>query len=491
VKKCASCTKDLPDAALHCVFCGAKQPPAPAVQQSMAKTAFGYSATDAVEQLRQQGIPPGVPQGRPMPPAAQAPTYNPPPFSPPRPGPTPMAPPMAPPGPAPRLHPPSAPPPYPAPGPGPGPAPGFVPASPANAATMYISNGPPQAQQPTMQPPPPAYGRSNQPAAMMPTLVPSAPPPFQPPQPLQPQPLQPQPQPRVSAAAPIMPIPAAQPPPYLASQTASRTIRPIEPWKDTLRLEMFVWGVVLLAAFATPLQTSPSLVFNWNLILDGEGTARLPPLLIAAVGLLSLIGAAIPMQPVARGLIATVLGLAGIVVPIALIGSVPPWQLLAPMIGTLLIVPGLLVRNEYRSAWIPRILVTLGAAGILLPFLMPQNGAIPLVNLFKTLIDAPGSAKVEPALELGLITIVVMSLLAWLPAPVTGGAKIWAWLLILWGLITHATMLALAGNLGDAVTSKPNEVAVSWIFGGELAMGAAYLVLVGYGLASVIGKQLE
>ena len=48
MKKCASCTKDLPDAALHCVFCGAKQPPAPAVQQGLAKTAFGYSANEVL-----------------------------------------------------------------------------------------------------------------------------------------------------------------------------------------------------------------------------------------------------------------------------------------------------------------------------------------------------------------------------------------------------------------------------------------------------------
>ena len=53
MKKCASCTKDLPEAALHCVFCGAKQPPAPAVQPGLAKTAFGYS-NEMMEQLKSQ-----------------------------------------------------------------------------------------------------------------------------------------------------------------------------------------------------------------------------------------------------------------------------------------------------------------------------------------------------------------------------------------------------------------------------------------------------
>ena len=457
MKKCASCTKDLPDAALHCVFCGAKQPPAPAVQQGMAKTAFGYSANDVIDQMRQQQ---GAPQGRPLPPTAQAPAFGPPPYQPP----------MAPNAPALRPPPPA------------GPPGGFVPASPASAATMFAPSGPPQAQQPAMQPQPPTYARPNAPAAMLPTLVPSPPPP---PLPRQQPPMQLQPQP------PIMQIPAAQPPPYLASQSAARASRPVEPWRHSLRLMMFLWGIALLAAFATPLRTSPDLLFNWNLILDGAGTARLPPLILAAVGLLSVIVAAIPMQPAARGLIAAVLGLAGIAVPIVLAG-VPPWQVLISMIGMLLLVPSLLVRNEYRDPVLPRILVTLGALGILLPYLLPQGGAIPLVNIFKTLIDVPGSAKVAPAIALGLITVVVMSLLAWLPAPVTGGAKLWAWLLILWALFVQAALLLIGGNLGDVVTAAPNAAIVSWIAGGSaLALGSAYLVLVGYGLATVVGKQLE
>lgn len=356
---------------------------------------------------------------------------------------------------------------------------------------MYVATGPmppPQPQQPAMQPPPPSYARPNQPAANLPTLVPSPPPPLPSPQFQAPA----QGPPRI--APPIMPIPAAQPPPYLASQTVSRSGQPLEPWRDSLRLMMFLWGFALLAAFATPLHTSPHLLFNWNLVLDGEGTARLPPLMLAAVGLLSVIVAIIPMQPAARGFIAALLGLAGIGVPIALVG-VPPWQLLISMIGVLVLVPSLLVRNAYRYAVIPRLLVTLGAIGILLPFLLPQDGAIPLVNLFKRLIDLPGAAKVGAALELGLITVVVMSLLAWLPAPVTGAATVWAWLLILWALITHATLLVLAGNLGGVITGTPNQAIVSWIAGGAsatgIALGSAYLVLVGYGLASVLGKQLE
>jgi hypothetical protein len=286
-----------------------------------------------------------------------------------------------------------------------------------------------------------------------------------------------------------MAIPAAQPPPYLASQTASRVIRPIEPWRDGLRAWMFLGGLGLLAAFATPLTTSP-LSFAWTLVLEGHGTARLPPLTIAAVGLLSIVLALLPMPALARGLIATLLGLAGVAVPIALVG-VPPWQVLAPMIGIVLLVPGLLVRDEYRDALSARLFVTLGAIGMLLPGALPQHGAIPLVSVFKALIDQPGGAKVAPALLLALVVIVVISLLAWLPSPATGGAKVWAWLLILWALIIHMVLLLVAGGVGGVIAAKPNEALVSWIAGGGPALGSAYLVIIGYGLATVLGKQLE
>ena len=479
MKKCASCTKDLPDAALHCVFCGAKQPPAPNVQAALAKTAFGYSANEVLDNVR----------GRPQPPPG--PTYNPPPpFQPPstaaygvpqRPPPAPL--PIAPTMPAARPAPyspappaPLAPPPVSQPLGQPyaqGPQGGFVPSA-ANAKTMFVQGPGPG---PTPLPPAPSPYVPPSPAANAPTLIPPAPQMLTMPAP----PPQARPQP--------MAIPAAQPPPYLSTQTASRLIRPIEPWRDGLRAWMFLWGLGLLAAFAVPLSTSP-LVFNWKLILEGEGMARLPPLVLAAIGLLSIILAILPMATLARGLIATLLGIAGIAVPIALIG-VPPWLAIASMVGMLLLVPSLLVRNEYRDALTARLLVTIGAVGVLLPLGLPQNDAIPLVSVIKAMIDLPGVQKVDPALQLGLVVIVVMSLLAWLPAPVTGAAKVWAWLLILWALIFHVVHVVIAGGIGTAVTAAPNATLVSWITGAPGAIGAAYLAIVGYGLASVIGKQLE
>jgi hypothetical protein len=362
---------------------------------------------------------------------------------------------------------------------------GQVPVSPANAATLVAPNPAPQRIQLAATVVPPAAGPGGPGIyARHPPTPMSGPRPIQPVAPVAPPPV----------APPMLhiPMPRAQPPPYLASQTASRIGRPIEPWKDSLRVLMALWGAALLIAFAAPLRTSPDLVFSWDQILRADGAARLPPLTLAAVGLLSLIMAGVPMQPAVRGLIAAILGLAGIALPIALVG-LPPWQPLSAMIGALFLIPGLVVRSQYRTAAVPRLLVTIGALGLLLPHVLPQSGAIPLVGTFKALIDRQGALKVGPALDLGLVTVVVMSLLAWLPSPVTGASGLWAWLLILWGLIAQVATLLVAGNLGDRVVQAPNETLVAWIAGGPagLALGAAYLVLVGYGLASVVGKQLE
>jgi hypothetical protein len=309
--------------------------------------------------------------------------------------------------------------------------------------------------------------------------------------------------------APARPIPAAPipsaTPPYLASQTAARSGRPIEPWKDSLRLMMFIWGVFLLAAFATPLSIDP-LAFNWDAILHGEGTAKLPPLIMAAVGLLSVVIASIPMTPAPRGMIAALLGLAGIFVP-ALLHGMPPWQALVSMIGLLIVVPSLHVRHEYRDAALPRILITVGAIAAMLPLVIPANGAVPLVELFKGAIDFPGALKIIVILMLAQVALLVLSLLAWLPSPASGAAKPIAWLLTLWPLVMHAAMLFLVGD-PEMVTKTPYAGAMSWIAGGGgggggagggsammlmagASIGVAYLAIVGYGGATVIGKNLE
>jgi hypothetical protein len=136
----------------------------------------------------------------------------------------------------------------------------------------------------------------------------------------------------------------------------------------------------------------------------------------------------------------------------------------------------------------------------LLPLLLPVNGALPLVELFKMAINAPGSAKLLVILILAQIAIVVLSLLAWMPSPQSGGAKLFAWLLILSPVGIFVGFLVVTGVI-SMIPDAPGA-ALAWVSGlaggkGEMGMplgfgfGAAYAVLIGYGLATVIGKKLE
>src|SRR5690606_34987091 len=107
------------------------------------------------------------------------------------------------------------------------------------------------------------------------------------------------------------------------------------------------------------------------------------------------------------------------------------WQVLLPLVGMLALVPGLLVRNEYTESLVARILVTIGVVCTLLPLVIPTGGEIPLVGMFKGLIEAPGEGKVRFIVDIAVLVVVVMTLLVWMPGPATAGGKVFAWVLIL------------------------------------------------------------
>ena len=435
MKKCASCSKDLPEAALHCVFCGAKQAPVPAVPASgVAKTAFGYSANDVMQHLGNQ--PP--PQ-----PSYQQPSR---------------------------------------PNPGSQPPPGGGYSAPqqaaANAATMFVPGGG-QPPAPSYTPPAPApqYGSSPSPGygggyGGSPGYGGGggyAPPGG-----------------GMGIHSPQQATPAplpAVPQPYLGAQSGvAQAGRPIEPWKDTLKLMMFVWGAAALAAFATPVMTDP-MAFNWDAIIHAPGKAKVVPLVWAGVGLLSIVFAAIPMVTLPRGALATVLGLAGMFTPFAVLGGIGEPLHFLQFIGAMVLVPGLLVRHEYVESLFARVLVTVGVICVLVPYLVPEGGQIPLVLLFKALIEA-GSGMEIVIIGLAHIVLAVLCLLVWMPGPATAGAKYFAWAVILFPVAAFVLALLGKGGIGDVVSKTPGAL-VAWV------PGVVYSVLIGYGGATVIGKQLE
>lgn len=244
---------------------------------------------------------------------------------------------------------------------------------------------------------------------------------------------------------------------------------------------MIAWGILLLVAFSTPLTTDP-LHFHWDAIIHRTGLAEVPLVLVAAIGFLGVVVGALPMPTLARGILAAVFGLCGIAVPIIVGGELPPWTVLAPLAGVVVAVTSLIVRNEYTESLSARILLTLAVIAMLLPWLVPQGSGIPLIGMIKTLIH--GDSTTPQIISLITIALAVISLLAWLPGPATGGAGLFAWLLLLLPMVSHILVVVLDGNI-ENIPTTPHAMLAAWI------PASGYLVFAGYGLATVFGKVLE
>lgn len=497
------------------MFCGAKQPTSPAVQPGLAKTAFGYS-NEMMEQLRQAQPAPSPAAPSPAPIAAA-----------PAPSPMPQARPATPSAPPPSYaqatlagaSPQQSAQPMPAPQPMPIAAP--MPVAAAQQKTVMamssdlpsVQPSPSYAQKTVMAGPPVAVPSA---ASQLPTLAPS-------PDRMVPTNNPPAPMPYTPGGGGLAgynPVPVGAPAGYnpqpvggynpqpvgamaMQQQPYAPQLAPrggvIDPWRQTLKTVMLVWGILVLVMFATPVMTEPKLTFMWNLLLDSEGSARIPFMLVAAFGALGVIVSLLGMPSAARAVFALVLGLAVIAVPFGLEGKLPPWQSLAAAGASLAIVTGLLLREAYTHSLLARILVTLGVAAFLVPLLLPQNGAIPIVELATSIGKLEGKLKVVAAIQLARVVLIAATLLVWTPGPATAGANTLAWLVILAiglpitqgggasanvSLLDVPVMLAVADHAIDIAKGAPIAL-VGWI------LPTACLVYISYGLATAFGKQLE
>lgn len=280
-------------------------------------------------------------------------------------------------------------------------------------------------------------------------------------------------------------------PPYLASRTAARVGAPVEPYKDGIKIVLIAFGVALLIAGAMPFTIEPKLSFRWD-ALSAEGTPALMKfdlIYVSAAAILALVFGLVPLATVPRGAMTAVLGLVPIV--LALVTYLKDakeihWQVIVLFVSTLTIVPGLMLRNEYRSQMLPRILTTVGAICVLVTLLVPEGGGDPpLVAMFEKIGDAPGKAKVSAILGLVPFGLAVASLLVWIPPPSSAGAKVIAWLWILSAVIIAYVNLIVAGEIGDKIKATPNAILMApWV-------AAAWAAFIGYGIATILGKNLE
>jgi len=242
--------------------------------------------------------------------------------------------------------------------------------------------------------------------------------------------------------------------------------------------------------FAVPMVTDPSVGFRWDALSSDklDALAKFDQIYFAAAGLLALVFGAVPLATVPRGALAAVLGLVPLVLSLVkhIRGPEIQWQFLVGLGAALTLVPGLMLRQEYRSQMLGRLLTTIGVACVLVVYIVPKGGGDPpIVAMFEAIGNAPGKMKVIAILRLLPVILAALALLVWLPPPSSAGAKPIAWLWIVIGVIISYVTLLVAGHIGDAVSKAPNSVLV------EPWAGAAWSAFIGYGVATIFGKGLE
>jgi hypothetical protein len=271
--------------------------------------------------------------------------------------------------------------------------------------------------------------------------------------------------------------------PYMTD--GRRTASPMEPWAESLKTLMLVFGVLLIACFVAPWRVQPGeTTFAWTILGSGAPVSLIiVPILFLATGVLAVLLGAVPLAPLARGFAAAGIGLA----PIVYLSVAPAfdWRGLVGLLGAVTLVSGLLVRSQYTGAMIGRIMATIGAICVLLPLLVPIGDTVPLVAGFQAIADAPARGKVAGIVQLVPAVLAILSFLVWLPPPGRAGSHVIAWLLIVWPLVTSITVWLVSGNLGATLKNSLNGV----LYMPLAAM--AWAALTGYGVATVAGKQLE
>jgi hypothetical protein len=288
---------------------------------------------------------------------------------------------------------------------------------------------------------------------------------------------------------------AGEKPKFLASETASRPIAPVEPWAGSLRAVMIVFGLLLVGTFVAPWMTVPKVQFSWQL-LSGEGpaAAKLLPITIAVSGLLSLVLGLAPASAKARGYGAAaaallIFGVFGVAVFGKQTGDALGWRGYALLVSLLLGPPGLLLRAKYPASVPARVLGTIAGVAMLAIFLVPFEGKVPLAALKEATDGAQGIMK---AVAYGLYVVFAAgaaSLLVWMPPTATPMTTLIAWVNIVAVPFLITLTMAFAGSGMEFSTRIFMEAPVLSIY--PIVWFAGAMSLFAYGLATVIGKSHE
>jgi hypothetical protein len=270
---------------------------------------------------------------------------------------------------------------------------------------------------------------------------------------------------------------------------------PTEPWSETLKTMMLVFGVLLVACFIAPWEIGGGPTqFAWTkLTAKGiSASARVVPLLLVGTGLIAVVLGSLSLGSLVRGFSAAGIGLAPL---LFLVASNKPfeWQFAVLLLCTVLITLGLLLRTHSVTSMLARVLVSAGIAGVLTTYLVPDHGSMPIKELIDGLVDAPlrgrlalivGGGSILPVGVLPLV-LCLLAALVWLPGPNQLFLKILLWSIIALGLVANTVQLLLAEEILSTLKSSLHVV-----FYGPLAR-LGWLALATYGLGIVMSQQTE
>lgn len=243
---------------------------------------------------------------------------------------------------------------------------------------------------------------------------------------------------------------AARRPPILASESLREDLEPTDPGRAELR----VVGTVLGLAGAVG-----------SFALGGPG---LGVLLGAAALACVAIASATPMSYGRRGFTVAGIVAAGLVATVwarLAEGAAPATPLLA--VGTVLLGGGLLFRAAWRASHTARLVVALGMAAVAVWFGW-AGGILGMTNL-----DMAWQSWAPAVLRVGFVLLLLFSLLAFMDATSTAGARVWGgWLLAWYGLHVGVESASLVWPQAGGGSGLPSSAA-------GLAVADALLVSLG------------
>ena len=282
-------------------------------------------------------------------------------------------------------------------------------------------------------------------------------------------------------------------PPFLASNTTLRQMTPFEPWAERLAALMVILGAILMVTFVVPWEVPPAgdTSFAWDVIRRSPQVGgKLLPVFVVSLGLMLLLLGVLPVTTMARALATT----AATAVVAALATSVlahrqgiETWRLFAVLGGLLLLPPALLSRSRYPAALLPRLLATGAAVLVLLAYLIPWQGQVPVAALLSP-PDELGDEIIARTMLVAPFFLALLAALVWTPQTVTRGASTHAWGALFWfpaAFVLLATAGAATGGDWNRILRTPGSTLIPALVWFSLA------VLFAYGGAQLLGKLLE